>query len=84
MNSNLEDLTDLEITKLNVETDFGNKLTKKIQDVMDGDGYDYGQVEAARHTADKTGEVVAKLLVLLLNKNVIQIKELKEICKHIF
>jgi hypothetical protein len=77
-------LDNVNIKELNKTTKNGNSLEDAIKDVMEGADYEIGAVEAAQATANKAATVIAKLLVTLLDKDVINETELKAICKYIF
>lgn len=66
------------------EFDKDEVLKDGLVSVMDGSDYNQGAVEDAQHTANKTREVLAKLLVLLRNKNVVTNEDLIILSQYIF
>ncbi len=77
-------LNDSDITALNITTEYGNKLEEELQSLMNGADYDRGAVEEAQATASKTGVVLSKLLVRLLDKGIITKDDLRAIVQYIF
>lgn len=79
------DLDKVNIKTSNITTiNNRNDLESYIKCVMDGDDYGLGAVEAAQATANKVVQVLANLLINLLDNKIISEEELKNICKYIF
>lgn len=61
-----------------------DELVEVLRSEMDGADYEQGVLEDAARTAEKGNHVLAKLIVLLKQKNILNDDEIVEIFKHIF